>query len=145
MFKVVPMEMEHLTHILSLPENAAFVPFCNASHFPTMKLNGAIAGILNGKVVCVGGINKIWHGRGAVWALMDSSCGCNFVSIFRTIKKWLEKQLETYHRIELSNTFGFRNGDRRAKMLGFSFEGLASKYLPTGEDCTIWVLLREAK
>lgn len=103
----------------------------------------AMSIIHNGVVMCCGGINTFWPGRGHLWCVFNEESKRSFVTTFRLVNKWISSL--KYNRIELSVDHGehFKVGARRAQLLGFKLEiWKAEKYLPDGGTVAVYVKVR---
>ncbi len=146
MFEIVPYKQEHLIALLSDPMNERLKPFFLTGVKMAARLEGsnAVTIIHEGRVIACGGITEIWMGRGHIWSMFSERSKECFVGTFRAIKRWLAEQIaKNYQRIEMSVPCEFANGKRRAELLGFSLEcAVAKKYLPDGEDCAVYSMVR---
>ena len=94
----------------------------------------------NELMVC-GGAMAYWFNRAQIWTLFSERSKNNFLPVFRGIKRFLD--FLPFKRIELSIDYGFELGCRRAELLGFKLEcQRAEKYLPNGNDVTLYSLVR---
>lgn len=94
-------------------------------------------------MVC-GGVIKLWENRGCLWTVFNEESKNCFLPTFRGIQSFLKVQQQTYRRLEMAVPVGFPVGHRRALALGFKVEcGFAESYLPTGEDCVLYALIRK--
>lgn len=145
MCKIVPFKMDHLKGLLSQPMNKHQENLFPDEFLQAMEHRGLYITITNqDKVMACGGISPYWSGRGEVWCVFSEESKERFVGTFRLIKSWLEEQLKVnYRRIEVSICPELDVARRRAEMLGFKLETeRARKYLPNGEDCSIYSMVR---
>lgn len=100
--------------------------------------------LIEGKIMVCGGITKYWEGRGQVWSVFSEMSKYNFTPVYRGMKTWLKDMLDNHFvRIEMSVACDLATAKRRAELLGFEVEvERARKYLPTGEDCTLYAMVR---
>lgn len=145
MSNIVPLKKEHLKSLLAQPMNEKDRRLFDDEFIQGLEDTGAfITMVYDGKVMACGGITPYWTGRGEVWTMFSEESKKYFVPTFRMIKWWLHQQLKSnYRRIELSVFPEDERARRRAEMLGFKCETeRAKKYLPTGEDCSIYAMVR---
>lgn len=145
MSKGIAMSRAHLEGLIKEPMNKDIAAFFNDEMMNTLESSVCRSFEYKGKIMVCGGITNYWPGRGQVWTVFSESSKTNFVSTFRAVRDWLKEQLEiNYFRIEVSIPCGFKIGQRRAEMLGFELEILrAKRYLPSGEDCSIYSMVRQ--
>lgn len=143
MSEFIPFKKEHLAPLLEQKINFSIREWA-LSTAVDMEKTDSVTLMYRGKVMVCGGIAPYWHGRGQLWSIFSEDSKFNFVPTMRGMKKWVHNQLkEKYSRIELSVEMGFLQGHRRAKLLGFELETMkAKKYLPSGETCSIYSLIR---
>lgn len=143
MIEVIPF---HPSHIQELREQeatrhlAAYLSPEMEQHLTNQKW--AFTAKIRGRVVMCGGIVEAWRGRGVAWSIIDQRCHFDFVPIHRAVKNFLA--ICPLRRIEAEVSIGFRNGHRWMRMLGFKKEAERMRaYLPTGEDATLYALVKE--
>lgn len=145
MFEQIPFRKIHILPLLDQKINQGL-----RDHFlPTFadeleKEGKTITGLVNGEVMFCGGMTDYWKNRGIVWIVFnDKSKNC-FVPVFRAIKNWCENHPN--ERIEMTVPVDDRRMQRRARMLGFELEApLMRKFLPRGEDCMLYALVKREK
>lgn len=143
MFDIIPYKHEHIVPLMDQKINAQEREFfLNGLGRDFEKRGTCFTGVINGKIAICGAIEEIWQNRGVVWCVFNEEFKGNFVPVFRLIQKFL--QSSNFRRIEVCVPFGFNIGRRRARMLGFQLEiECARKYLPNGEDCAVYSLVKE--
>lgn len=140
MFKIVPLNIEHLIELYDEPSNR-FLKDWIQSGFAKEMMKSGLAGTFNDKVVVCGGFVECWTNRAQIWSVWSRECKNNFVPIFRGLKKLIHSQ--KYNRIEFAVPVYLTSAHRRAKLLGFEVEcELAKKFLPDGSDCVLYALVR---
>lgn len=137
MFDLVKLEKEHMISVLASPLNEEVRPlFTDKVLEKVVSQPYSVATIVKGEVMAVGGVDRLWDHRGGVWALFNHKSESCFLSVFRSVKKWLSQL--PYERLELDIPYGDEKMLRRAKLWGFEMETeRARKYGPGGEDCTL--------
>lgn len=140
MFETVNLTKEHLLSLSEEPSNKFIFDWMASGHADEMIKTG-VAGILNGQVMVCGGAIEQWNGRAFVWSIFSTKCKTCFLPVYRGIKRFFDTQ--PYTRLEFAVPINNPYGHRRALMLGFKLETpLAEKYLPNGEDCALYALVR---
>lgn len=137
MFDLVPLERKHVESVLASPINREARKFLRAEHIARIAYGPcAVAAIVKGEVMAVGGVDHMWDHRGGVWALFSHKSEMCFLPVFRAVKKWLD--MLPYDRLDLDVPYGDEKALRRAKLWGFKVEAeRAQKFGPGGEDCTL--------
>lgn len=146
MFKVVRLKDSHLGKMLDDPLNESMKAVFTEQLIDEIISGHSVAIVdENQEVYLVAGVKEYWAGRGHIWTMLASHSKYHFVTIFRIIGRWLKEQLEhQYFRLEVSIPVHFEQGKRRALMLGFKCEApFAPKYLPNGEDVSIYAMVRD--
>ena len=143
-FKLTEYRREHLIPLMDQASNIAnkkvYVEDGLAAFLETQH---GYTGLIDGKPMVCGGVLKLWEGRGYVWTVFNEEAKHCFVPIFRGISRVLKTELLRYRRLEMAVPANFEVGHRRAKLLGFKVEcALAEQYLPGGEDCVLYSMLR---
>lgn len=142
MFEVVPYKHDHVLPLLEQGINKPLAGFFLHGLGRQFETRGtAFTGLSAGKVLVCGGIDEIWENRGIVWTIFNEETKQNFLPVFRAFKKFLAAS--KFRRIEISVPYGFEQGARRARLLGFKLEcECARAYLPDGTDCAIYSLVK---
>lgn len=142
MFEKVPFKAEHLMELLKEPTNDGIRADFTLEGAKTLENHETFTGMLDGRPVICGGTVPFWKGRAYAWTVFSGSTKSNFLPVFRAIKQHLNSL--PYTRIEMCVPFNFKEGHRRATALGFSVEcSCAKKFLPSGEDATLYVMVRK--
>jgi hypothetical protein len=142
---LVPYRQEHILPLLDQEINRQHKDaYMGGLALQLENFPGAsVFGKADQAMVC-GGVIPIWQGRGYVWTMFSENSKNCFVPVFRAMQKFLKLQMVLFPRLEMAVPLGFETGHRRAKLLGFEIETpLAKSYLPGGEDCTVYVMLRK--
>lgn len=143
---IIPFKKEHLKHLLSQDINKHDRNLFSDEFIEQLEKTNIYFTIVYKNKICVcGGIVPYWSGRGEIWSMFSEESRINFVAVFRAIGSWVRHQLKTnYQRIEVSIKPEFLLARRRVEALGFKLEiERAKKYLPSGEDCSIYSIVRE--
>lgn len=142
MFEYVPYKREHITMLLDQKMNEDTRQFFTPEALTALETQECGTAMVNGVPYWCGGIAKCWEGRGMIWSVFNEESKKNFLPLFRGLKKVLEKS--PYRRLEVAIPFHFQQGKRRAELLGFRLEcDRAKKFLPNGEDCSLYALVRK--
>lgn len=141
MYKLIPFKKEHILPLSTEKINSYLPEWYTSGQAELMEEAYSFTAIDGDEVMICGGINQLWNNRGHLWCIFSEKSKKNFVSAFRTIEKFLDEQ--PFQRVEMSVPYGFSQGHRRAIMLGFEVEcERARKYLPNGEDCTLYAKIK---
>jgi hypothetical protein len=142
MIESVPYKHEHIVPLLYQPINDGVRKFFLSAAGKQVEATDSISIIVDGIVMCCGGILEMWTGRGHIWCVFNQESKRNFIPVYRAIKAFLKQREKKYPRIEMSIPIGFDFAKRRAEMLGFKCEiEYAAKYLNDGTACSVYVLL----
>jgi len=143
-FQLIPYRSEHVMPLIEQSMNSDIRDSYVGGLAQMLEKCGGVTGLVNGVPMVCGGVVTLWEGRGCVWTVFNEDSRRCFVPVFRGIRKFLQEQLKNYRRLEIAVPLSFEIGHRRAKMLGFKVEcHLARKYLPNGEDCVLYAMVRE--
>lgn len=134
---------EHILPLLDQPMNAAIKAGYLGGLAQLVEQFPSASVMRENEAMVCGGVIKMWEGRGYVWTVFNENAKTCFVPVFRGMHRFLREQLNTFRRLELAVPVGFEIGHRRAKLLGFKVEcELAKSYLPNGEDCVLYSMVR---
>ena len=143
-FHFIPYRKEHVLPFMEQSMNADIRDAYLSGAAEMLEGTPAQTGVLNGVPMVCGGVIKLWEGRGLVWTVFNDESKDCFVPVFRGIRRFLAEQMKIYRRLELSVPVSFEIGHRRARLLGFKVEcHLAPKFLPNGDDCVLYAMVRE--
>lgn len=102
----------------------------------------AYTGFSGTRPVFCAGVTEYWKGRGEAWAVLDENCREDFISIHKTVKRFLD--ICPVRRIEAAVDVDFKPGHRWVKALGFQLEtSLAKGFCINGGDASIYVRVRD--
>lgn len=143
MFKVVPFEEIHAEPLIREEINKDTPREFFEGHLTELKQNTMSYTFMVGDdIVAVGGIAKLWEGRGYIWLIFSEKLKKHPVAAYRGMKAFLKKQ--PYRRLELDTPTNRRFDDRRARFMGFKLEcPFAKSYYPNGEDRALYSWVRE--
>jgi hypothetical protein len=96
-----------------------------------VRTGHAFCYVYEGKVLACAGIIDETDGRGLAWSVLSEESGAHLVPIFRAIKQYFA--FGHFRRITMTVEKDFAAGHRMAKMLGFVYEGIMSKYFKHGD------------
>jgi len=92
----------------------------------------------NGRLIAIGGCGFPWGNRMAVWILLDKSAP----PVLLPLTRFLRGFIDGYHcpRVEMHVCAGFRNGERWARLLGFTNETPTPlrRFFPDGSDAYMY-------
>lgn len=143
MSEIVKLKREHLIPLLDQKENLG-VKECLLGQIDNLEIQNNFALIINEKAAVCGGVLMYWEGRGQLWSVFNEDFKSNFVPVFRGMKAYMKEELKRFRRIEVSIPLSCPNWKRRVEMLGFTLEcAVAKKYLPDGNDCSLYSMVRE--
>lgn len=136
----IPYKTEHAVSLLTDPEEKKFYSDGLGRRFEITP--GCVSIVNDGVLMCCGGVVELWPNRAMVWIIFNiNACKKSFVPVFRAIKKYLDGS--KFERIEMYIPFKLEFAERRAELLGFEMEcPFAAKFLPKGQDASIYVKVR---
>jgi len=104
-----------------------------------------ITGWVDGEVIGVAGIDKLWEGVGNGWMMLTPLINKNIKEGYACICKGLKKLIKdnNLRRIQSYGRVDFPQCHILFEHLGFKVEGLARKYTPDGVDCILYSLIRD--
>lgn len=142
MFELVKFKKEHFYPLRKQTESKNIALWLSNGRAKAMEREKCnFTGLWNGDVAVCGGVAHYWEHRGHAWMIPNESYRGNFLPIFRGIKRFLVSQ--PYRRIEIAIPVGCNNWHKRALLWGFKLEcALAQSYLPSGEDCSLYALVK---
>lgn len=100
----------------------------------------AYAIVNDGKIIGAGGAIEIWPGRAEVWLLLDKAAGVVMSSVHKITTRFLDSL--PHSRVETGCEIEWPEAHRWLRMLGFTHERMARKYMPSGRDIDIYVRIR---
>lgn len=95
----------------------------------------------NDRVIACAGVQELWDGRAACWALVAEQCRHEFLQLHNIVKRFL--MVSPYQRVEAYVKHDFLAGHRWVKALGFEVESPRMKsFLPGGADASLYAIVR---
>jgi hypothetical protein len=139
---VVPYKAEHLLAMQPQKgQEAFFSSVITEEYAKALENQHALAGLVDGRPVFVGGLYELWPNRALVWSFISRDSGKHFVAIHRGVQKFLSMQ--PYTRLEAECDCGFAPGHRWLKMLGFKCEAeRMRKYRVDGGDSSLYARVK---
>lgn len=136
---MVPFEPWHLTWLV---ETTASAWLGKDLVYGRSLQNGgpcftAFAGM---EVVACAGVVQQWEGRAQAWSLLSVMHMTYKKSLFLAVKRFLDHY--PMRRVECTVDPRSVQAKNWAKHLGFTYEGLARKYTPHGDDMELWAMVR---
>ena len=143
MFEIIPFEPHHAARMIEQPLNSQLRNWISSGYAQELKANTeAFTGLVSGEVMVCGGIAKMWPGRGYLWSVLSENIRVHSISVYRGIRRWLNTR--DYRRIEMDVPCHMEIAHRRAVWMGFEIEiQRARKYMPNGDDASIYVRIKE--
>ena len=138
---VVPFEARHI--FLLLPQPSQFEEVASITMDMAKQLEGltAMTAIHDGEVLACAGVLGLHRNRGLAWTYISANAGKHFIQLHRLTKAYLDAL--QYNRVEMDVAYGFEQGHRWARLLGFEVEcPLMRKYFADGGDATRYVRIR---
>lgn len=139
---VEPFKTEDAFTLLEDPRLAhvrAYMTEERMAHLETNNLSFSLK--RDGKLLCIAGIAPLWPNVGEGWAIFAKDVKENFLEIHKIVKKFIKES--DFNRVQMTVKFGFYEGHRWARLLGFELECPRMKhYLPTGEDVSMYVVIK---
>lgn len=109
----------------------------DADYAESLVLSKVAITILDGdEILAVIGAQEMWEGRGVVWSLLSKNARNHMAAITKICLSALETSM--FWRLELHVEAGFVAGERWARMLGFKKDCYLARFLPNGNDATLW-------
>lgn len=139
MIEIVPFRPDHLSRLELQPVQR----LCGVSYQTGAEIARhcqAFTGLAGGQVVGIAGFMEQWRGRAVAWALLSESAGPHMVQISRAVDREIRRA--PWHRVEAHVAPDFEAGIRLVRLLRFEFEGLMARFLPNGEDASLWARVK---
>lgn len=135
---VVPYEAGHLWELDRADGRAYLAMNVTPAQAQAMEGDQTFTGLMDGKVVAVGGIADLCPGRALLWSYMGPTAGRHMVALTRVAKRLIE--MSTVDRLEADVDVDFEPGHRWLQLLGFELETpRMRKYRPDGGDMAKYV------
>ncbi|MEO8837537.1 MAG: hypothetical protein ABI351_02365 [Herbaspirillum sp.] len=143
MYSIVPYEHAHILDMIDQPINSGVRDFFLNGEGKNIERTGSFfTGIVDGIPLVCGGAAQIWENRGHCWCVFNQRSKYHFLTVMRMMREFLAQC--PFKRIEVSIPVGHAVFARRTELLGFRLEcAFAEAYLPNGDDCAVYVMVRE--
>lgn len=147
MCEIVKLKVEHVAELVREPSNAHLGHWITSGHAKDLvEAAESAAGIVNGKVMFCGGALPYWRNRAYIWAVFSQESKHYGVSVFRSIKRWLDER--SYGRLEVDVPLDLdysNQAERRVEMLGFKMECMRAKHFRSnGKDSALYSRIKES-
>lgn len=134
--RIVPFEPTHLAEI--------DIKACHLGEKVESISTPAITFLLGGEPISIFGGLQICPGNLQIWGLCSEKVRARPIAFFKALKLMLdfyatEKKM---HRIQMSVIESYREGQRFAEALGFSYEGTMTNYGPDGSNYFLYARTR---
>lgn len=96
----------------------------------------AMTGLVGDDPMFCIGKQMIWEGRWIVWGLLSEDAHEHMLAITRIARRMVALQRGRHEMIVRT---GFKQGDRWARILGFTWHHHEERFLPNGKDAEIYV------
>lgn len=130
MIKIEPFSPEHVLEIELQPNQQAISPWLKPENY--RMLRGFTARI-NGKIIFIGGLAKIFDHRYFAWSLISWDAGKYLLAIIRRISRYF-KMYYNGCRIECTCHYHFAAAHRLARLLGFKCEAQRMEMYEINKD-----------
>jgi RimJ/RimL family protein N-acetyltransferase len=138
---VVPYKAEHLLSMRIQVGQAKYSPWITDEYARSLESQYAFTALVDGRPVLVGGLYEMWENRALLWSLLDSTAGSHFISLHRSVKRFLDMQ--PYRRIEAECDCDFAPGHRWLKLLGFRLEAARMRaFRVDGGDSSLYAKVK---
>ena len=100
--------------------------------------------VVDGEIIGCGGVLIFWTGFGEAWICLSKNVERHKIVAVRFLKKVLEDVLNEFNLVRLQITVrpDFPDAIKLVESLGFQYEGIMRKYLPTGKDAYLYAIVR---
>jgi len=134
--RIVPFAPDHLGALEPQPRQAFYRSYLTPEVARDLAGGNAWSAVQQGRVLCCAGLQPIWSGRAAAWALFSTWIApSSFLRLHLYARGVLDNaQANGLRRIETQIDPAFPEAVRWAALLGFEFEGVMRRYLPDGRD-----------
>lgn len=144
MIRVEPMTQEHAESFQPQPHQDDIPAAERIASLVRMASEHEVWSFFTGdKLICIGGIEEIWPGRGAAWALLSQDIGPHMLVFTRFLRGFIDAY--EFRRVEMYVDTKFRPAWRWALLLGFVCETPDSPmkgFMPSGSDAYLYARVR---
>ncbi len=109
--------------------------------YPEMRpLESSYTGLINGKIVGVGGVVKFWDGVGELWLILSKDVIEHRVETYKCIKEVARLLIDENKlvRAQAHVRADLFQANKMVEHLGFTCEGRLRKYYPDGCDSYVY-------
>lgn len=148
MIEFIPYAPTHLAALrLQRAQAEASALLATPGYAASLANPYAWAGLIDSRVVGVGGVLPQWRGRAVAWALISEALTTHeFLRAHHKVASVLAAaRRDGWRRIETTVDAGFDAGHRWVRALGFAPEGLMRAYSPEGRDHVLYAQLTERR
>lgn len=132
MIDLVPAQAE-MANILRLQSvQQALGHHANVDVLRDAIKSGVAMAVVDGpRILAIGGVSKIWEGRGNAWGLLEDDIAYAMPAIHRMVARVLT--VSPFQRIEAQVAVGHEAGQRWVRLLGFEHEARMRAFF-NGQD-----------
>jgi ribosomal protein S18 acetylase RimI-like enzyme len=104
-----------------------------------------ITGLVDGRIVGVGGLDEMWTGVGEVWMYLAHDTDAYPKLTYKIIRDGIKKLIEDndFWRVQAWGRVDFDKAHTLFKHLGFKPEGIAKKYTPDKVDAILYAKVKD--
>lgn len=99
----------------------------------------AMAVVDGDRVLAMGGVMKVWDGRGSAWGLLEDDIGTAMPLIHKVVRRTLD--IAPFQRVEAQVAVGHEAGQRWVRLLGFQHEGRMRAFF-RGQDYDLFARVK---
>lgn len=141
MMHVVPYEARHMRDIELQSGQRGDLPWLDAQHAQFLETQQSFTVLDGDEVLFIGGVMRMWEGRGQAWCFMAQGIGKRFVTLHRLVRKFFDAQ--DYRRLEAQVYLNFEQAHRWMRLLGFTLEYAPAKaFFPDGSDAAFYARVK---
>lgn len=137
---IVPYARDHLLAIQLQPAQIDAAGWITPEYAASLEGPSTWTVMDQGRPVFCGGAWNLWPGRTVVWAILSESAGRIMPRLTRSTRRYLDLLPE--RRVECYVDAGFEQGERWARLLGFTHEAKLRAFLPNGNDAHLYARVR---
>jgi hypothetical protein len=129
MSRIIPFKVDHLDVMDMRAHEAALCK--DKQRMELLALTGdCVTGMHNGRVMCVGGINKYDFGVANIWLVPSIYIHEASLEFSKAVKRWLREKVQGHHiRRTSSDCIDDDLHNRWMEFLGFEREGYRKNYI----------------
>jgi RimJ/RimL family protein N-acetyltransferase len=137
MIKAIAYNPAHLDIIeMSADDILRYGELDSQSPHPMGDMGVGFSGVIDGRIVCMGGILQISQHTGICWTIISKYAGNYGLQVPREIKRQLDRMMADMrlHRVETANLVDAHTHHRWCQFMGFENEGVMRYYDDQGRD-----------